>query len=179
MSGFEYFKIAFHLHGNISDFSQISSNPNHVCLCNSTTINCDVINYDTTAYPGQTFYIPTVAAGQMLGTVPSIILSKLLGNSRDTILGDLEQIQQVQRTCTDIHFTVFSINAVERILLKFFESPDTPQEIVYRPWFAYGPELLSYSRLFLTVTLLPCPLAFVLQDGSCDNCHPTLLKYNI
>ena len=176
--GIHDFKIAFHLYRNISDLSQISSNPYRVCLCNSTTIDCTVTNYDITAYPGQTFHIPAVAVGQMLGTVPSTVLSEFLGDNRDSTLGGLEQTQQVQRTCTDLHFTIFSTNVVEIIQLKTVERPDIPQEDA--PWFSGSTEVrLLLSDLLLNVTLLPCPLGFVFQDGSCDNCHHTLLRYNI
>ena len=176
--GLQYFKTAFHFHKNISDLSQISSNPYRVCLCTNMTLNCAINNQHTTAYPGQTFYIPAVAVGQMLGTVPSTVFSDFVGDNRDSFLGDLEQAQQVQGTCTELHFTIFSINAGEMIRLKTVERPDVPQEDAL--WFADSKEkILLFSDLLLNVTLLPCPLGFVFQDGSCNHCSPTLQQHNI
>ena len=175
--GLHYFKSAFHSYGNKLDLSQISSNPYRVCLCNSTTVNCDVTSYDTTAYPGQTFHIPAVAVGQMFGTVPSTVLATFRGarDNRDSILGGLEQTQQVQTTCTDLHFTISSKNVVEMIQLITVERSDVPQE--YASVFAGSKEL--FSDLLLNVTLLPCPLGFAFQNGSCNHCNPTLQQYNI
>ena len=173
------FKSPFQLYGNISDLSQISSNPYRVCLCNSTNIDCNSTGYDITVYPGQTFHIPAVAVGQMLGTVPSTVLSEFLDDNTDSILGDLEQTQQVQSTCTDLQFTVFSINVVESIQLKAVERSDVLHEYA-PPLLADTAELILLSSdLLLHVTLLPCPLGFVFHNGSCKNCNPTLRKHNI
>ena len=172
------FQKAFHVLGNVSGLSQISSNPYRVCLCNDTNLDCVVTQCDITAYPGQTFHISAVAVGQMLGTVPSTVHSNFIPENNNSTLGSLEYTQRVEKTCTELHFTIFSINDMELLMIKTVETLDLSREYAY--WFAtfkIKGELLS--DLLINVTLLSCPLGFAFHNGSCNNCHPTLQQHNI
>ena len=87
--------------------SNISSDPFGICSCNSsnhtkcskyTSIKLDV-------YPGETFQVSVVAVGQRNGTVSAAVRSR---TSRDTKLLDSQYIQQTNKLCTLLNYTVFS-----------------------------------------------------------------------
>ena len=181
--GIDYFKTAFHVHENASDASQVTSDPYRVCICDSGTPNCTVFQHNTTAFPGQMFYIDAVAIGQMYGTVPSTVRSELLFDYTNSALESLEYTQRVGRECTNLRYTIFSNNNYETLTLKPVEMPnvlhknehrfDMMVDVINRGW----RELLS--DLVINVTLLPCPLGFLFQNHSCNNCNPTLIQHNI
>jgi len=66
----QYFKVMFHFQETQWQSSVISSNPTRVCVCKNDIYDCNITQYNVTAYPGETFQIPAVAVGQRFGTVP-------------------------------------------------------------------------------------------------------------
>jgi len=68
----QYFKVMFHFQEAQWQSSVISSNPTRVCVCKNDIYDCNITQYNVTAYPGETFQIPAVAVGQRFGTVATI-----------------------------------------------------------------------------------------------------------
>jgi len=60
-SAAQLFKAMFHFQETQWQSSVISSNPTGVCVCNNDIYNCNITQYNVTAYPGETFQIPAVS----------------------------------------------------------------------------------------------------------------------
>ena len=108
--------------------SKISSDPLRICPCKNNLPDCSrswyyrvTIPYPHTVYPGETFQISVVAAGQRNGTVSSTVRSTVRTNTIMDIspvnLLDYQYLQQTNNTCTKINYTVFSLSQKVRILL--------------------------------------------------------------
>ena len=66
----------FHIEDGSKEISPLSFNPTRVCLCNNDLSDCNITQYNVTAYPGETFQISAVAVGQRFGTVPFTVQSR-------------------------------------------------------------------------------------------------------
>ena len=69
-------KAMFHFQEAPLELSTVSSNPTRVCVCINKYPDCNITQYNVTAYPGETFQIPAVAVGQRYGTVPFTVHSR-------------------------------------------------------------------------------------------------------
>ena len=92
--------------------SNISSNPFHVCRCENNLPNCSESSYDVphTVYPGETFQVSVVAVGQRHGTVPTTVRSNIHMQTSTSDLLYSQYVQKVNRNCTKLNFTVFSLS---------------------------------------------------------------------
>ena len=174
--------------------SLISSDPSRVCLCNEMGIpNClilsDLITH--TAYPGQLIFISAVVVGQDFGTVAGSVHAQYL----KTVVTDnqlnlipTEIIQSVtQKTCNKLKYTVFSQNGTcEQLVLvlttqnsivsgqnanNFFLNTKLYLEQFYNASSkTIDPMLFLHNPVFVNITLLPCPLAFVLTNDPPYRC---------
>ena len=75
------FDSIFHIEDASKQLSAVSSNPTRVSLCNNDIPDCNITQYNITAYPGETFQIPAVAVGQRFGTVPYPVESRFISAS--------------------------------------------------------------------------------------------------
>ena len=140
--------------------SSISSDPYHICLCFNDTPDCNILTHEVHTYPGQSFLISIVAAGQRNGSVPATIHSYL--NDTEARFGEREDTQPTTSKCTELHYTVYSSRKTELITL-----------------FAEGPCMDSggiSTSLQLYVTLHDCPTGFMLSNANCI-CDKRLEKY--
>ena len=118
------FDTTFNIINNLTDLSQISSTPIIVCICSNSTPNCTNSTVQISAYSGQTFYISVVAVGQRLGIVPTIIRSTIVPTQSaiPSTLETLQYSQKVGRVCTELSYTVRSLQKQETIVLSVDES---------------------------------------------------------
>ena len=122
--------------------SDISSDGYKICLCDSTKTNCT----DTTSkhiFPGESFKLGVVTVGQLNGSVPSSVLA-----FPHAALGPLQTSQQTNASCTNLTYTVFSMNSSVRISLNVGGRCST-----------------TGNKLILNVSLKPCPNGFVISKN--------------
>ena len=151
---------------NISVFtsdnsSTISSEPLQVCFCRNNTPDCTYLNPPIKRSPGQPFTVSLAALDQVMHTIPATIRSEFMSSSGSNArLGDLQNIKQIEGTCSDLQYTLFS--------------PDISEELIL---FAEGPcGSTGRATRSIVVEFLPCPDGFVLSNAECT-CEPRLRKF--
>ena len=140
----EVFNMIVHIEdGNYyNTTSKISSDPLRICPCKNNLPDCSrswdyraTVPYPHTVYPGETFQISVVAAGQRNGTVSSTIRSTVRTNIITDIcpvnLLDYQYLQQTNKTCTKLNYTVFLLSQKVRILLHPESSPCSSGSIYF------------------------------------------------
>ena len=160
------FTSIFKILDDLSNVSQVSSNPVAIHLCdhmymssftknNFTTLRVDHVS----VYPGQRFKIPVVLYGQKNGSVPGTVHAELINKSRGAHFATLQESQNTEYLCTNLTYTIFSTGRYELIELRV----DGAQ---------YYEEK---TKVVINVTLLPCPLGFQLSNftAQCE-CAPLL-----
>ena len=169
------FDTMFNITNNLTDLSQISSTPIIVCICFNSTPNCTNSTVQISAYPGQTFYISAVAVGQRLGIVPTIIRSTIvpIQSTIPSTLETLQYSQKVGRVCTELSYTVRSLQKQETVILSVDES--VLQNII-RKHEAFSEKQLP--DIFIHLQLKHCPKGFTFYNSSCI-CDPVLQKHAI
>lgn len=159
------FNALFHFDSPPSDVpSTISSAPLFVCLCPNNVMDCDTqYTYNTSCYPGGTITLPLVAVGQLNGITGPATVRLYFNDGTNATVGDLENPQDTNSSCTNLSYTIFSPRRFEGI---HFE--------------VEGAVLLDTPRT-INVTLLKCPPGFQLSPSSpykCD-CIPLLSRHEI
>ena len=161
-NGIIVFKIIFQVSINNS-LSEISSDPKKVCFCYDKKPQCSLELWNATAYPGESFHVPAVAVGQLNGTVPAVVLSKLT----DTGGGELALQQDAQQLTTECGELIYTISTTsKRISLTLqinSEQNPSPSEVMYS---------------IVSLNLPDCPLGFELREGKC-NCISFLAEKGI
>ena len=142
-------------------YSQPSTNSSDpLQICNT----CIISKFTYDVYPGKTFQVLIAAVGQLHGTVPGVVHTKFDMAGGTLKLGDLQTTQVVDKTCTPVHYTVFSkdLGSASKVLLSVF---------------AEGPCADLGDPLSIFVKLHPCPVAFTLSaEGGCI-CERRLQRY--
>ena len=93
--------------------SSVSSIPFRVCLCENEDPNCDNLNKTLSVYPGETFSVSVVTTGQGNETVPAQVRSRMDSG----LLLSSQYIQQTNKTCTTLNYTVFSQQGMSKLEL--------------------------------------------------------------
>ena len=149
-----------------STSSNISSEPIHICPCENHLPDCSVseYNFPRTVYPGETFKVSVVAAGQRDGTVPSTVRSSIKKGS----LHEYEYLQSVNNTCTTLSYTVFTLSPQVYIIL-FAEASPCPTFV--------DTYLSGVLQLSISVNInQTCPPGFNISGSSCV-CEARLAQY--
>ena len=109
--------------------SKISSEPFHICTCQNNLPDCGSSpdHDDYLVYPGETFQVSVVAAGQRNGrvsrTVRSTVRTYYITDSHSVHLLDYQYLQHTNNTCTKLNYTVFSLSRKVKIELYPEGSP--------------------------------------------------------
>ena len=158
-----------------NDFSSISSKPSRVCFCNESRIpDCMIFSYTKTHsfYPGQNMYISAVTVGQNFGNN----LLELDGS---------QKVQSVtQKSCNKLFYTLSSPKDITNLILVL-----TVQETVvsseYNEIFSkqtkslfqqsyhtsrFQPLLYSNIPVYVNISILPCPVGFMLTSNTPFKC---------
>ena len=125
----EVFDMLFH--NKDTDYnttSNISSDPFLICHCKHDRPDCDSsivpLHYPSVVYPGETFQISVVAAGQREGTVSTTVRSTACTSDIDFHTINLNQyLQQTNSICTKLNYTLFSLSQEVNIKLYPEDSP--------------------------------------------------------
>ena len=148
--------------------SSISS-PFHVFPCenNHPDSSASYYNVPYTVYPGETFQVSVVAAGQRNGIVPTTVKSTAIEHKGD--LHHYQYIQQVNNTCTKLNYTVFSLSQFINIGVRADDS------LYVQSYQCYYHEYQLTIRVNLTQT---CPPGFNISESekSCV-CEQRLAEY--
>ena len=179
--------------GNKS-LSLLSSDPLRVCICTSGRPECTNIFANLTKYPGEPFNISGVVVGENFGIVTASVYSNFLPLGENRATPKLEELQHFQRVsrsaeCTELQYTVLSENVKEIMVL-------TAKDVTtlhYRPQFevdeiihhyimhaGYPSDEILELPVYINITLLPCPLGFMLHSSQhrCV-CHSQLEEQSI
>ena len=163
--------------GNNS-FSVLSSDPMRACVCTNGTPVCTTVFMSMTKYPGEAFNIPAVVVGEGFGTVTGSAQSKFLSLGKNRTVPNLEGFQHLQKVsrsqgCAELQYTVLSENDKEVLVLTakdvttlHYGSQSKVDEMVtsYERSGYIQAELLTYP-IYINITLLPCPLGFMLHSS--------------
>ena len=168
----EVFNMLVHIEDDIdySTTSKISSEPLSICPCTNNVPQCSGSKYyriPHSVYPGETFQISVVAAGQRGGTVTSTVRGTARNNSinfRIVNLFDYQYLQQANNTCTKLNYTVFSLSQKVKLKLNLEGSPCV--------------KYTSGQQYFLAKIKHSCPSGFSISKSakSCV-CEPRLAHY--
>jgi len=137
--------------------SSISSDPFYVCPCENNSPNCSQSMKTLSVYPGETFNISVVTTGQGNEAVSALVRSRISNGS----LVSSQYIQQTNRMCTTLNYTVFS------------------QQNVTVELYADGPCSTFGDKLALQLNIdRTCPPGFIIsqKESSCV-CDQALQKY--
>ena len=93
--------------------SSISSDPFCIRLCENNHPDWDMSDKTLSVYPGETFQVSVVFAGQRNGIVPAEVRSHL---NRGKLVRS-QYVQQVSKMCTTLNYAVFS---QQNVTLKLY-----------------------------------------------------------
>ena len=138
----------------------LSSNPTRVCVCKNDIYNCNITQYDATAYPGETFQLPAVTVGQKFGTVPFRVQTKFI-QSNSSSPPQIKPLQRTQNVTTNLTYTIMSSRQVEEMTLMVEKLDKLPVR-----YFIRNTNMKMLTDLDVYICLHPCPLGFVLYNSS-------------
>lgn len=140
----------------------VSSGPIRVCMCTNLVTNCSITEFQTEVFPGQTIYLEVVAVGQRYGTTISFIVASTdeKGESvaNPEVIPEAEYFQNVQRTCTTVHYTIMSPKNEERLHLRPFQRNRLNIEQNLLKQHPFHENL--FKEFLIKATLMKCPLGF-------------------
>ena len=183
-----------------NDFSSISSKPSRVCFCNESRIpDCMIFSYTKTHsfYPGQNMYISAVTVGQNFGTVAGSVYAQYFKRSHTDNLLELDGSQKVQsvtqKSCNKLSYTLFSPKDITNLILVL-TAEETVVSSEYNQIFSKDtksffqqtyhtsrvqPLLYSNNPVYVNISILPCPVGFMLTSNPPFKCDCNQLLQQI
>ena len=183
-----------------NDLSSISSNPSRVCFCSESRIPDCMIFSDTKThsfYPGQNVSISAVAVGQNFGTVAGSVYAQYFKRShRDNLLelDDSQKVQSVtQKSCNKLFYTLLSPKDITNLILVLTVE-ETVVSSEYNQMFSsqtkslfqqsyhtsrFQPLLYSNNPVYVNISILPCPVGFMLTSDPPFKCDCNQLLQQI
>lgn len=125
--------------------SSVSSEPYRLCFCDDNELQSCIATLNVVVRRGQEFTLPLVALGQGNGVTSTLVRATTSNNAR---LGRHQGYQSLPLQCSELSYTVYSNHEREELTI-----------------YANGP--CKDAGAVVSVTLLPCPDAFVLQEEEC------------
>ena len=151
-----------------SGLSYISSDPRGVCFCdlaNSQNVCKNGIIY-LTKFPGELFSVTVTTIGQFKGITLGVINANLSEGDPTNELITLNSTM-AHRGCVNLTYLILSSKTEHNITIHF-NAISTDINAYYKP-----------TTAILSLSLLPCPLGFHLNNRRCD-CNPLMqLNYEI
>ena len=175
-------------------FSLLSSDPLRTFVCTNGTSDCTITFMNMTKYPGEALNIPAVVVWYRFGTATGSEHSKFLSLGKNRTAPNLEGFQHFQKVsrsagCSELQYTVLSENEKEVMVLtaqdivttlNYGSQSEADELATYCEELGSPPsELLTYP-VYINITLLPCPLGFMLHSSlhRCV-CHFQLEEHDI
>ena len=160
-------------------------------MCKENVPDCNITNFKVSLYPGQSITVELVAVGQRSGTVLAHVTAELESNNYENIgnpparIGEIQRIQTVQKTCTPLSYTIYSLREEETLLitglksiefgLSYHQSKDTifREELLQQ----YPDRLgLLFKQFRIGRKLKSCPFSFQLNKTGYYCTCPSFLK---
>ena len=174
-----------------SNLSVITSDPSRVCFCERGRPVCTTIFSREVRYPGETFSLLAAVVGETFGTVTGSVYTQFLPllHGVAPALGQLQQSQAtVPDNCTTLTYTIQSdseevvmVLTANEVAVTGYPNTTYVYKMIsnYRLDGTISRDLLSIP-LYVNITLLPCPLGFMLSGhpGKCV-CDAKLQQNNI
>ena len=173
----------------------VTSDPTRVCICENMHPNCTNSVLEIQHFPGQEFPISVAAVGQLQIATPGTVYAEIRddGNHYNSefpkLIRDFQRTNLLSGSCTELSYTPLSEN--QRATLVLTIKPNLPafsdkeiKETVIKvnigSRLSLGKRMSKYLVLpvHIGITFKPCPLGFVLSEGSC-NCTEVLQKHNL
>ena len=153
-------------HSNNTDYTQVSSPANRICLCEKDKPTNKCSSLQVTAFPGQIFNISLIALGKTNGSVPvtmtAVSSSKLNIDNR---------LHFLSTSCTAFSFSVHSISqstSFQTISLNISKETSTQSKSKY-------PQTFN-----IKIQISPCPLGMTFSAyGYRCKCHNFFEKFEI
>ena len=167
VSGYDAFNRSFEIPFNRS-LTEVTSTIHQLCFCSNEEPQCGLKSQKVSIFPGQSFFIPVVAVGQLDGTTTDTAVSYLVNStgSSSVFLGSQQKAQNLLTNCTQLEYSLSSMESE----VSFIGVQTN-----------YGRTRLPNSILLLIeVHTEPCPLGFTLnqQKSTCD-CSNFLIRYSV
>ena len=176
-------------------FSQVSSDPERVCLCDNHQPMCtnlsQIFASEIKVIPGETIQIPAVVVGQDFGVTAGYVYANLIQDDmihHNTQSSHQHRKQQwIPAKCSTFNYTVHTMK--ERVIL-YLHTTTRPvenygnQEKIQNSISNYNSSPKSCVTLdiletpvYINITLLRCPKGFIFQkqQQGC-NCYSALLS---
>ena len=183
-----------------NNFSSISSKPSRVCFCNESRIpDCMIFSYTKTHffYPGQNMSIYAVTVGQNFGTVAGSVYAQYFKKSHTDNQLELDGSQKVQsvtqKSCNKLFYTLFSPKDITNLILVLTVE-ETVVSSEYNQMFSkqtkslfqksyhtsrFQPLLYSNNPVYVNISILPCPVGFMLTSDPPFKCDCNQLLQQI
>ena len=165
------FKSIFKVPNNTINYSSISSPPRRICLCQNMKPYCKLsLPFQFEKFPGETFYIHVVLAGQFDGTVPGTVQANL--KFSDSSLKQGEYVQNISSTdCNQLNYTIYTGHDLEKLQLKVQHVGDI----------SGFEESFKTNEFLVDIKIKDCPFGFTHKNNgknsSCD-CSPLLNRHS-
>ena len=167
-----------------NDLSWISSSPSRVCFCDEDRLpDCMIfsvlVNYSI--YPGQNIFISAVTVGQNFGTVAGSVYAQYLKRSPTGNIPELDHVQKIQSVqqygCNLLKYSIYSPNNVSDLILVLTAQESIVSiadiqgyfnkytETMFQQYYHKSrtePMLYSNVVVYTTISILPCPVGFML-----------------
>ena len=157
------FENVFDIHPNYSaGLPYVTSQPNHVCICIHNTTHCNESDYfhPTPVYPGQSFTISIILAGQLNGSTPGYVVASLEHNSGSACLDKGFEFHNLSKPiCTNVTYVIKSSQTRINVTMKInaVQQGDI-SAIEYLP---------RYRQLKVKVLISTCPKGFSIEKQIC------------
>ena len=148
--------------------NSVSSMPTRVCMCINSTVDRHRTETQIELFPGQTFEIEVVAVGQRFGVVPATVRAE----SEFDIVDHLQELQDTQKYCTKLNFTVRSSRRSEIMRLNVDRQDLTEMML--------NGNLTEFNQFKVLINLNYCPIGFKFdkKKKSCS-CQEYLLSHRV
>lgn len=155
-SSIKVFKKVFDVDLNAYKTTSITSPQRRVCLCNDATmtVDCSLRSPPRHLYPGGSFNITVAVVGQLNGTVPGTVYSKLTAEYGSVKVGD--RAQKINATCQNMTYTIYSRG-------KFEETVHLELGIQFAGDESFADHLSFYDTLKVPFKFDKCPIGFELS----------------
>ena len=151
------------------NYTQVTSHPIRICLCDNGNINCSITNHNMTIY-GRALSLDLVGVGQRYTPVITHVEASLLCESKSIVhqSNNMDsRLASLQSTCTKISYKVKSQSDEEMITLKPF--------LPHLYYNSHSRDLLTdgivdnlFTQLTIKLKIHQCPWGLLeLANGSC------------
>ena len=158
--GFSTFASLFQVEDGYYVDQVVLAPANSVCFCENKSKNSCSTELQVSVFPGTEFTVSALSTGMLNDISSSNIratLTEIGSLSRKFGNGRLQEIQEVQRSCSQLMYSIISTNEAQ-IKLQIDSLENTPPS-------------------YINITILQCPLGFQFdEDKEICNCNDYLVK---